>query len=81
MNKFISDWEDRCYSSGIPDCADERLEQFGKVPSYRRIVKAIIKNDITGKSLGFGRPESVLYGEIKRDEISRRRGSQQNLFI
>ena len=80
VRAFVSEWERRCYHGGIPDEACPRLEQFGKVPSYRRIVRAIIRNDITGKTLGFEQNRGNIYGAIKREEIAQRKNSQQNLF-
>jgi predicted phosphoadenosine phosphosulfate sulfurtransferase len=57
---------------GIPMQADEVLESLGKVPSYRRICKAILKNDMTLSSLGFSKPNCEIYNSIKKEEILRR---------
>lgn len=70
-------WEKRGYSEGIPDEAPLRLEQLNKVPSYRRICMAILKNDVCLTSLGFSKPKCELYSELKRIEINERtRGNQ-----
>lgn len=72
VQNYISDWEIKCYKEGIPDEAPLRLEQLNKVPSYRRIVKAILKNDIHLESLGFSRPFNQTYSDIKKEELIRR---------
>ena len=51
--RYVSEWEGRCYSDGIPDQAPIRLDALNKVPSYKSIVRAILKNDTTLKSIGF----------------------------
>lgn len=70
--EWVETWEQRGYPYGIPDAADPTLERLGKVPSYRRICLAILKNDITLQSLGFSKPNCDAYNEIKRVEIAAR---------
>ena len=70
---YINDWENKCYKDGIPDEAPLRLEQLGKVPSYRRICIAILKNDFALKTLGFSPPKSEVYNELKRIELEQRK--------
>lgn len=72
IEKYITQWEKNCYSEGIPDEAPIRLEQLNKVPSYRKICFAILKNDYTLKSLGFYPKISNYYHELKRIEIEAR---------
>jgi len=69
---YINEWEKRCYKDGIPDEAPLRLEQLNKVPSYKAIVRAIIKNDITLKTLGFTQSKCKSYHELKRIELEKR---------
>jgi predicted phosphoadenosine phosphosulfate sulfurtransferase len=69
---YIRVWEKRGYSSGIPDEADDNLEFLGKVPSYRRIVQAILNNDWHLTSLGYQRPKCEAYMNLKRVEIEAR---------
>jgi predicted phosphoadenosine phosphosulfate sulfurtransferase len=81
INQYIKTWEQRCYSDGIPDEAP--IEIFDKVPSYKRICIAILKNDTHLTSLGYTAPESKYYGMLKRIEIEsrkRKKGDQLNLF-
>lgn len=54
-------WMDRGYENGIPDEAESVLETKRKVPSWRRVVKAILRNDYWCKSLGFSQHRSGSY--------------------
>lgn len=72
IQKYLKKWERQGYPDGIPDEADPKLEGLGKVPSYRMICKAILKNDIALTSLGFSRPKCAAYSELKRIEIEAR---------
>lgn len=77
---FIKMWENRCYKDGIPD--DVPYEIFDKVPSYRAIAKAILKNDVS--ILGIIKKPCKAYISLKRIEISKRNTvaipKQLNLF-
>ena len=70
--KYIQKWEKQGYELGIPDEAPAKLEALNKVPSYRMICKAILKNDICLQSLGFSKPKSKAYNLLKRIEINSR---------
>lgn len=72
LRNYIKEWEQRCYYKGIPDEAPIRLEQLNKVPSYRQICMAILKNDNTLQSLGFARPKCDVYNELKKIELIQR---------
>jgi predicted phosphoadenosine phosphosulfate sulfurtransferase len=69
IKKYIDLWESRCYPEGIPDEAPIDLESAGLVPSYKRICKALLKNDNNLEELGYSRPKCEAYNEIKRIEI------------
>ena len=69
IERYIKTWENRCYNNGIPDEAPLRLENLNKVPSYRKIVKCILKNDIHLEGLGYQRPFCKTYSDIKRNEL------------
>jgi predicted phosphoadenosine phosphosulfate sulfurtransferase len=77
IKKYIQDWESKCYLNGIPDEVPLRLEQLNKVPSYKAIVRAIIKNDSTLKTLGFTLKKCNSYHELKRIELSQRNNELQ----
>jgi predicted phosphoadenosine phosphosulfate sulfurtransferase len=82
VRDFISTWEKRCYPNGLSDFAPRCLEKMCGVPSYRVIALAILKNDVTMKSLGFTPPPSRVYSQIKRAEIRARGTSNQyELFL
>ena len=68
---YIAEWEKRCYKDGIPDEAPLRLEQLNKVPSYKAIARAIMKNDTTLKSIGFTQKKCNSYHELKRIELTK----------
>jgi len=54
-------WIERGYPEGIPDEADYRLEQERKVPSWRRVVKTLLRNDYWCKGLSFTQHKSNAY--------------------
>lgn len=58
---YIKWYTDRGYPEGIPDEADYKLEQKGKVPAWRQIVKTLLKNDWYCQTLGFGVTKSSNY--------------------
>lgn len=69
---YIPMWMARGYENGLPDKAPARLEAAGRVPSFRRICKAILKNDVAMVSLGYSRPPCEAYNIIKRMELQER---------
>ena len=68
IEKYIKTWESRCYKNGIPDEVPKEI--FDKVPSYKAIAMAILKNDIG--ILGIEKPKSQWYSVLKRIEIEAR---------
>ena len=54
-------WMDRGYPDGIPDESDKKLEAKKLAPSWRRICKAVLRNDYWGKTLGFSQHKSGSY--------------------
>jgi predicted phosphoadenosine phosphosulfate sulfurtransferase len=51
-------WMDRGYENGLPDAADPKLEAKREAPSWRRVCKAILRNDYWCKGLGFSQHKS-----------------------
>jgi predicted phosphoadenosine phosphosulfate sulfurtransferase len=49
--------------------AHHRIESLNKAPSYKRIVKAILSNDVYLTSLGFSKPRCSAYDAIKYSEL------------
>ena len=64
--KFIKWWEPRGYPDGIPDEADYQLEQKKNVPSWRRVCKALLRNDYWCKGLSFTQQKSAAYEQYTR---------------
>lgn len=58
---FINWWSKRGYPDGIPDEADYVLEQGRNVPSWRRVCKALLRNDYWCKGLSFTQHKSDAY--------------------
>jgi predicted phosphoadenosine phosphosulfate sulfurtransferase len=75
--EYIKIWEERCYFDGIPDEGPHELEIRNKVPSYRKICFAILKNDYSLKSLGFTPKKSKYYDAYKKIEIENRQKCKQ----
>ena len=69
INKYINGWKIKGYQEDIPDEAPSLLEDNGRIPSYRLIVKALLKNDNCLLTLGYDRPRCELYNRIKREEL------------
>lgn len=77
IESWIRRWEKRGYQDGIPDEACPYLEAAGKVPSYRRICLAIMRNDMALTSLGFTREPCEAYMMLKKIEIANRRTNER----
>lgn len=73
IEKYIRKWERQGYPLGIPDEADARLEAMNKVPSYRQIVRAIMRNDVALTSIGYSKEKCDSYIQLKRIEIEQRK--------
>lgn len=68
--EYVQQWEERCYKNGIPDEAP--IEIADKVPSYKRIALALLKNDLQLTSLGYEPKKSKYYSVLKKIEIDAR---------
>lgn len=77
VKQYVRMWQSRCYSDDIPDEAPNEIAD--KVPSYKRIAIAILKNDLHLSSLGFSRPQSEYYSILKRIEIEGRINNGENI--
>lgn len=69
-------WMARGYETGIPDEADYHLEAARKVPSWRRVVKSLLRNDYWCKGIGFTQHKSDAYHKYL-DLMRRRREAWQ----
>ena len=59
------------YEDGIPDEAPYELEAARKAPSWRRVCKALLRNDFWCKGLTFSQTKSAAYGKYL--DLMRRR--------
>lgn len=71
---FIDWYKERGFPQDIPDEAEPKLEASKKTPSWRRICKALLKNDFWCKSLSFAMTKSNGYRKV-------REGSRYDRFI
>ena len=74
---FIEMWERRCYPYGIPDDAPQEI--FDRVPSYRMVAKAILKNDLS--VLGVIKKPCKAYISLKRIEIAKRETTKPKIQL
>jgi predicted phosphoadenosine phosphosulfate sulfurtransferase len=72
VRDYIKKWTTTVYLNDLPDEAPRRLEELNKVPSYRQICIAILKNDKHLKTLGQSQPISKVYSQLKRKELEER---------
>lgn len=77
---FLHWWETRGYPNGIPDEGDIHEEAAKKVPSWKRICKALLRNDYWCKGLSFSQTKSSAYEKYKK-VMKRRRESWGMLNI
>ena len=70
---FLNWYALRGYPEGIPDEADMKLEAARKVPSWRRIVKVLLKNDKLCKGLSFGQQLSKPTAHDKYKKVMKKR--------
>lgn len=76
---FVHWWKERGYPEGIPDEADIHLEAAKKVPSWKRVCKALLRNDYWCKGLSFTQTKSTAYEKYKK-VMKRRKESWGKLF-
>lgn len=69
---FLWWWKQHGYDS-IPDEADPKLEAAREVPSWRRICKALLRNDYWCKGLSFSQHTSGAYERYRKIMEKRRR--------
>jgi len=58
---FLHWWAERGYPNGIPDEAPAEKEANREVPTWRRICKALLRNDYWCKGLSFSQTKSEAY--------------------
>lgn len=75
---YIKWYRERGYPDGIPDVSDYKLEQLGKVPSWRQIAKTLLRNDYWCRNLGFGITKSSAYNKYLL--LMKKRRSEWGIF-
>lgn len=75
---YLKWYRERGYPEGVPDEADQRLERAGKVPSWREICRALLRNDYWCTGLGFSPTKTSAYSKYM--ELMRRRRSNWGIF-
>jgi len=75
---FLHWWQAHGYPDGIPDEADIHLEAAKKVPSWKRVCKALLRNDYWCKGLSFTQTKSEAYEKYKK--VMKRRRQAWGLF-
>lgn len=75
---YLKFYRDRGYPDGIPDAADDKLERAAKVPAWRQICRALLRNDYWCTGLGFSPTKSSAYGKYL--DLMKRRRSKWNIF-
>ncbi len=78
ISVYIRWFKKRGYEKGIPDFANYKLENLGKVPSWRKICKALLRNDYWCKTLGFSPTKSTAY--YKYLDLMKRRRKEWGIF-
>jgi predicted phosphoadenosine phosphosulfate sulfurtransferase len=79
FQRFIKGWRGRGYSE-IPDEAPKVLEDAQWAPSYRRMVKVLLRNDWWCKGLGMQQPKSEAYQkylQIKKELNAEKKASDK----
>ena len=74
---FVKWWTDRGYVGGIPDEMPHDQEASRAVPSWRRVCKALLRNDYWCKGLSFGQHRTGAYS--KYCEIMKNKRQQWKL--
>lgn len=72
VSTYINKWKKKGYSKDIPDEVPNRIDKLNLAPSYKKIALAILKNDVSLKTLGFSQKYSEVYDSIKKEEIKQR---------
>ncbi len=75
---FLRWWGERGYPNGIPDSATANDEAAKKVPSWRRVCKALLRHDYWCKGLSFSQTKSHAYEKYLR--LMRRRRAQWRII-
>lgn len=70
--QFLAWYRDRGYPDGIPEEAPADEEAHKRTPSWRRVCKALLRNDYWMKGLSFTQTKSEAYGRYLKTMKKRR---------
>lgn len=76
--RYLKWYQTRGYPDGIPDAVDAVLEQKGLAPSWRRLCKALLRNDFWCKTIGFSPTKSQAYEKYMA--LMRKRRGEWNIL-
>lgn len=79
--KFLKWWYFRGYEDGIPDEADPRMEAAKKAPSWRRIVKVLLRHDFWCKGLSFSPQNKASSSYARYTRIMKERRRQWQVMV
>jgi predicted phosphoadenosine phosphosulfate sulfurtransferase len=79
ITMFLHWYRDRGYPNGIPDEADPKEEAARTAPSWRRVCKALLRNDYWCKGLSFSQHKSEAYTRYLK--IMQKRRSQWGIHF
>ena len=77
---FENWWKVRGYPEGVPDEIDYALEAKRRAPSWRRVVKSLLRNDYWCKGLSFTQNKSQAYLRYLTFKKKKRNEAQWELF-
>lgn len=77
---FLHWWQMRGYPGGIPDEAEPREEAARNVPSWRRICKALLRNDYWCKGLSFSQQNGKAASYARYQTIMRKRRDMWGIY-
>lgn len=80
--QFVRWWQlkDSQYADGIPDEADAKLEAAKEVPSWRRVCKALLRNDYWCKGLSFSQQTSGATAHARYKALMAKRRNAWGIF-
>lgn len=78
ISVYLNWWRSRGYPDGVPDMADRVLESSGRVPTWRKICKTLLRNDYWCRGLGFSPTKSSAYK--KYCDLMKKRREKWGLF-
>jgi 3'-phosphoadenosine 5'-phosphosulfate sulfotransferase (PAPS reductase)/FAD synthetase len=75
---YLKWYVDKGFPNDIPDQDDWKLEQEGKVPTWRQIAKTLLKNDYWCRNLGFAITKSSAYEKYLK--LMQRKRNEWNIL-